>query len=82
MEQYIRAAKAEGLGLAAMLEDDGIRDWRKMATALRQLPQQALPSDVVVPGLLDGLTNVNRLAQNVLERGRDPTSLRVAQRKH
>ena len=26
-----------------------------MATALRQLPQQGLPSDVVVPGLLDGL---------------------------
>ncbi len=28
---------------------------RKMATALRQLPQQSLPSEVVVPGLLDGL---------------------------
>jgi len=25
------------------------------------LPQQSLPSEVVVPGLLDGLRNVNRL---------------------
>lgn len=81
MEQYIRAAKAEELGLAGMLEDDGVRDWRKMATALRQLPQQSLPSEVVVPGLLDGLNNVNRLAQQALERGRRPASLRLAQRK-
>lgn len=81
MEQFIRAAKAEELGLAAMLEDDGVRDWRKMATALRQLPQQSLPSEVVVPGLLDGLNNVNRLAQQALERGRRPASLRLAQRK-
>ncbi len=81
MEQFLRAAKAEEMGLAAMLEDDGVRDWRKMATALRQLPQQSLPSDVVVPGLLDGLNNVNRLAQQALERGRNPTSLRLARRK-
>ncbi|MBK8159527.1 MAG: hypothetical protein IPK59_12430 [Rhodospirillaceae bacterium] len=81
MEQFIRAAKAEEMGLAAMLEDDGVRDWKKMATALRHLPQQALPSDVVVPGLLDGLNNVNRLAQQALERGRRPASLRLAQRK-
>jgi predicted glycosyltransferase len=81
MEQFIRATKAEELGLAAMLEDDGVRDWRKMATALRQLPQQSLPSEVVVPGLLDGLNNVNRLAQQALERGRRPASLRLAQRK-
>jgi predicted glycosyltransferase len=81
MEQFLRAAKTEELGLAAMLEDDGVREWRKMATALRQLPQQALPSDVVVPGLLDGLNNVNRLTQQALERGRRPASLRLAQRK-
>ena len=81
MEQYLRAAKSEEIGLTSMLEDDGIRDWRKMATALRQLPQQSQPSDVVVPGLLDGLINVNRLTQQALERGRRPTSLRLAQRK-
>lgn len=70
MEQYLRATKAQELGLSAVLPDDGIRDWRDMATALRQLPQQALPSEVVVPGLLDGLVNVNRLVQQVLERSR------------
>jgi len=81
MEQYLRAAKSEEIGLTSMLEDDGTRDWRKMATALRQLPQQSQPSDVVVPGLLDGLINVNRLTQQALERGRRPASLRLAQRK-
>jgi len=70
MEQYLRAAKAKELGLSSMLEDDGVRDWKAMATALRQLPQQALPSEVVVPGLLDGLDNVNRLVQQSLQRSR------------
>ena len=53
-----------------MLPDDDARDPRAMAAALRQLPQQAPPSAVVVPGLLDGLANVNRLARKWLERGR------------
>jgi predicted glycosyltransferase len=70
MEQFIRAKRAEELGLSAMLEDDGERDWRRMATALRQLPQQALPSDVVVPGLMDGLENLNRLVTHAVERVR------------
>jgi gamma-glutamyltranspeptidase len=39
-----------------------------MATALRHLPQQSLPSSVVVPGLLDGLENVNRLVGQALQR--------------
>jgi hypothetical protein len=38
-----------------------------MATALRQLPQQALPSQVVVPGLLDGLANINRLVDQTID---------------
>lgn len=61
LEQYIRAARAQELGLAAMLLDEGARDARTMATALRQLTQQARPSGVVIPGLLDGLANINRL---------------------
>ena len=40
-----------------------------MATALRQLPQQQLPSQVVVPGLLDGQRNVDRLVDKWLARG-------------
>ncbi len=61
MEQYIRASRARELGLCAMLDDDGQRDPSAMATALRRLPQQRLPSEVVVPGLLDGFVNLNRL---------------------
>ena len=67
MEQYLRATRAKEFGLISMLEDDGERDWRQMATALRQLPQQALPSQVVVPGLLDGLANINRLVDQIVE---------------
>jgi predicted glycosyltransferase len=67
MEQYLRATRAKEFGLISMLEDDGERDWRQMATALRQLPQQALPSQVVVPGLLDGLANINRLVDQTIE---------------
>ena len=65
MEQFIRADRAQELGLVRMLEDDSIRNARDMATALRHLPQQNRPSDIVVPGLLDGLPNVNRLARRL-----------------
>jgi predicted glycosyltransferase len=61
LEQFIRAQAARNLGLIEMLDADKGRDPHFMATALRQLPQQGVPSDVVVPGLLDGLPNVCRL---------------------
>jgi predicted glycosyltransferase len=61
-EQLIRATRAAELGLVAVLTDDGMRDPRQMATALRRLPHQRKPSEVVIPGLLDGLDSVNRLA--------------------
>ena len=80
MEQYIRAARAQELGLVSMLLDDKQRDPYTMATALRQLPQQQLPSQVVVPGLLDGDININRLADQLLVRGRQD-ALRVASRR-
>jgi predicted glycosyltransferase len=67
MEQYLRATRAKEYGLVSMLEDDGVRDWKQMATALRQLPQQALPSQVVLPGLMDGLTNINRLVDQTID---------------
>lgn len=63
-EQLIRAQRGEELGLLKCLVDDGVRDPAVMATALRHLPQQARPSKVVVPGLLDGLANVNRLVEH------------------
>lgn len=68
LEQTIRAERAQELGLVSMLDPNGERDAWAMATALRQLSQQRRPSDVVVPGLLDGLENVNRLAGRVLNR--------------
>jgi len=65
-EQYIRASRAQELGLVRMLVDEGVRDPRVMAQALRRLPTQPLPSSVVVPGLLDGRKNVVELSQEWL----------------
>ena len=62
-EQYIRVARAHELGMVRMLVDDGDRDVRAMADALRALPRQKRPSEIVVPGLLEGLINVNRLIE-------------------
>ena len=56
LEQYIRAVEAERLGLVTMLSDDEARrDPLRMAAALHALPSQPPPSNVVVPGLLNGL---------------------------
>ena len=65
-EQLIRAQRAEELGLVKCLEADSGRDAKLMATALRHLPQQRRPSEIVVPGLLDGLENVNRLTDRII----------------
>jgi len=62
LEQYIRASRAAELGLVRMLVEDGQYDPKVMGNALRALPTQPLPSAVVVPGLLEGLDNVARLA--------------------
>jgi predicted glycosyltransferase len=70
LEQYIRASRAMELGLVNMLVDEGYRDPWAMATSLRHLPQQMAPSEVVVPGLLDGIPNVNRLAARKLRERR------------
>ncbi len=68
LEQYIRASRAAERGLVTMLVDDGRRDPRLMATALRHLAQQRKPSQTVIPGLLEGLESVNRLAAKWLYR--------------
>jgi predicted glycosyltransferase len=79
-EQYIRAIRAEELGLCRVLVEDEGKDAHVMATALRHLPQQQQPSQVVVPGLLDGQTNVDRLVDKWLVRGRRP-QLALARRR-
>jgi predicted glycosyltransferase len=71
LEQYIRASRAADLGLVSMLRDDGRYDPAVMAAALRALPRQNRPSEVVVPGLLEGLTNVSRLVAPWIESGED-----------
>jgi len=59
LEQHIRAVEAERLGLVSMLSDyTEMRTPERMAAALRQLSTQPRPSEVVVPGLLDGLDRV------------------------
>jgi len=65
-EQFIRASRAADLGLATMLVDDGDRAPQRMAEALHRLPKQPVPSSVAIPGLLDGLDTVNRLASRWL----------------
>lgn len=70
MEQYLRAARAEEIGLISMLEDDGKRDPKKMATALRHLPQQSEPHNVIVPGLMDGLNNLDKMVKQILTKDR------------
>jgi predicted glycosyltransferase len=67
LEQFIRASRAAEIGLVAMLRDDGTYDPAVMAAALRALPRQGVPSDVVVPGLLEGLKNVSRLVAPWIE---------------
>jgi predicted glycosyltransferase len=75
LEQFIRVSRASELGLVSMLSDDGRYDPAVMAAALRALPRQQLPSDVVVPGLLEGLKNVRRLVAPWIE----PAAGEVAQ---
>ena len=79
MEQYIRTVRARDLGLVSMLVDDDTRNAFAMATALRQLPQQRRPSEVVIPGLLDGFDNLDRLVgMRLADRDRE---LDLAQRR-
>ncbi len=70
LEQFIRAQRASELGLVAMLTDERGHDPGVMAAALLQLSQQPRPSEVVIPGLLDGMASVNRLVQKWLAEGR------------
>ena len=66
LEQFIRASRAHDLGLINMLSDEEGRDPARMAEALRRLPRQNRPADVVVPGLLEGLDNIHRLVERWL----------------
>jgi predicted glycosyltransferase len=58
LEQYIRASRAQDLGLTQMLVDDGHYNPQDMARALRQLPDCPRPSQANLAGLLDGVTTI------------------------
>ncbi|MCP5373265.1 MAG: hypothetical protein H6907_16175 [Hyphomicrobiales bacterium] len=66
LEQYIRAKRAQELGLIRMLPTDSDRTPQEMAAALRALPQQPKPSEVHIPGLLDGLSMINSMTDQWL----------------
>jgi predicted glycosyltransferase len=68
LEQYIRAVEAERLGLVRMLSDyKEPRTPERMAAALRSLASQPRPSEVVIPGLLDGLDRVQERLKALVE---------------
>ncbi|MCB2103041.1 MAG: hypothetical protein KDE22_19350 [Rhodobacterales bacterium] len=66
-EQYIRASRAQDLGLIRMLPPNSDRTPEEMAAALRRLPHQPRPSEVRIPGLLDGLSTINGMVDQWLD---------------
>jgi predicted glycosyltransferase len=70
LEQFIRTQRAAELRLLTMLSEQDGRDPQVMAAALRHLAHQPPPSAIYIPGLLDGMPKVNRLARNWLDQGR------------
>lgn len=66
-EQFLRAARAEQLGLVRMLPDNGRRSPGKMAEQLRALPSWPAPDAAGIPGLLGGLDRISALAGPWLE---------------
>ncbi|MEQ9815530.1 MAG: hypothetical protein RLO50_22350 [Azospirillaceae bacterium] len=67
MEQHIRASRAASLGLVTMLSPDEEATTARMVEALASLPYQHRPSEVVLPGLLEGLDNVDRLVSQAID---------------
>jgi predicted glycosyltransferase len=67
LEQHMRAVEAERLGLVRMLSDrDEPRTPERMIRALRELARQPRPSQVVIPGLLDGLDRIRERFTDML----------------
>jgi predicted glycosyltransferase len=69
LEQWIRASRAEDLRLITMLDEarDGMTP-EAMIAAIRNLPNQPLPSQAISQGLLDGLDYVTRRVAALLAR--------------
>lgn len=72
LEQYIRASRAEELGLVRMLCDTGQgMTTQSMIDAIRALPDQTKPSQAVSDGLLDGLDYVTDRVSVLLAKAAD-----------
>lgn len=67
LEQWLRANRAEELGLVRMLDEtrDGMTP-QSMIAAIRALPSQGKPSDAGANGLLDGLDYVIKRTQALM----------------
>jgi predicted glycosyltransferase len=67
LEQWLRASRAEDLGLVRMLDEtrDGMTP-QSMIKAIRALPSQGKPSDAGADGLLDGLDDVIKRARSLM----------------
>jgi predicted glycosyltransferase len=61
MEQAIRTERAAELGLVEAADEETLVNPGAMAAALRRMPGRPRPSAVFMPGLLDGLQNIERL---------------------
>lgn len=70
LEQWIRASRAEELGLVRMLDEtrDGLTT-QSMIKAIRMLPSQPKPSEAGTDGLLDGLDVVVKRARALMDKG-------------
>ena len=67
----MRAREAERLGLVRSLDLDARADARIMTRAIRALPAQRKPSELLSPGMLDGLEQVVALARPHFLKGED-----------
>lgn len=77
-EQFIRARRAQDLGLASMLnEERGELTPAAMAAAIRRLPQQTRPSAAGAEKLMGGLPYVNGRVRAMF--GRDPAQQSAAE---
>ena len=78
LEQWIRASRAQDLGLLTMLPDEQSDDTAAMADAIRALPTQARPRSAAIPGVLDGLKTICELTDGYFAAGMPARSRRHA----
>lgn len=67
LEQYLRAERAQALGLVRMLPDDGAREPARMAASLKALPTLPAPPEAERAAMLGGLDRIASLVEPWLE---------------